>query len=223
VAVRVVFMGPPGAGKGTQAQRIAAERGVAHVATGDMLRQAVHDGTPLGLEAKAIMDRGDLVPDDLMIGLIRDRLSHEDCGDGFILDGFPRTLAQAEALDAMLRDDLDCELDAVVVFDLDLEALVERISGRRVCRAAQHVYHVTNRPPKREGVCDIDGSELYQRDDDRPETVRARYRKQWQDAATPVVEYYRNKDIAVDVDAGRTPEKVAEVVDGVLDRVAGAA
>jgi adenylate kinase len=221
--MRVVFMGPPGAGKGTQAQRIASERGVAHIATGDMLRQAVHDQTPLGVQAKAIMDRGDLVPDDLIIGLIRDRLSKEDCADGFILDGFPRTLAQAEALDAMLRDDLDCELDAVVVFDLDLEDLVKRISGRRVCRAAQHVYHVTNRPPQREGICDTDGSELYQRDDDRPETVRARYRKQWQEAATPVLEYYRNRGIAVDVDAGQPADDVAEVVDRVLDRVADAA
>ncbi len=215
-------MGPPGAGKGTQAERIAGERAVAHIATGDMLRAAGEAGTPLGLQVKDIMARGDLVPDDLMIALIRDRLAVDDCGEGFLLDGFPRTLAQAEALDAMLHDDLECDIDAALVFDLDLDQLVERISGRRVCRAGQHVYHVVTRPPRREGVCDVDGSELLQRDDDRPDVIRTRYRKQWQEAAAPVVDYYRSRGIAVDVDAGQSPVEVARAVDRELDRVAAA-
>src|SRR5438874_6210028 len=140
-------MGPPGAGKGTQAARVAPKHGLAHVATGDMLRAAVRDGTPLGLVAKDIMARGDLVPDDVIIGMIRDRLSAPDTATGIVLDGFPRTLAQAQALDAMLGE-LDRRIGMVPVFDLGLDQLVERISGRRVCRSAEHVYHLVTQPPR---------------------------------------------------------------------------
>ena len=213
----LVLMGPPGAGKGTQAQRISGERGVAHVATGDMLRAAVREGTELGLRAKEIMARGDLVPDDVIIGMLRERLAEGDAGrSGFLLDGFPRTAPQAEALDQMLAT-LGRRVERVLVFDLDEEVLVERLAGRRVCRAAEHVYHVHNHPPRVEGVCDIDGSELYQRDDDQPDVIRARYRKQWVDAAAPVLAYYRERGLVDQIDAARSPQEVAAEVDRLLD------
>ncbi|MGN6380465.1 MAG: adenylate kinase [Gaiellales bacterium] len=212
----LVLMGPPGAGKGTQAQRIAHERGVAHIATGDMLRAAVREGTELGLRAKEIMARGDLVPDDVMIGMIRERLGASDTGAGFLLDGFPRTEPQAEALDQMLST-LNRRIERVIVFELDEEVLVDRLAGRRVCRAAGHVYHVRNAPPRVEGVCDIDGSELYQRDDDKPDVIRARFRKQWLEAAAPVVAYYRGRGLVDEIDAALTPAQVASTVDALLD------
>jgi adenylate kinase len=216
MALDLVLMGPPGAGKGTQAQRIAGARGLAHIATGDMLRAAVREGTPLGVRARDIMARGDLVPDDVIIEMIRERLGGDDTAQGFLLDGFPRTPPQAEALDRMLES-VGRGVRRVLVFDLDLEALVRRLAGRRVCRAAEHVYHVDNHPPKAEGVCDLDGSELYQRDDDRPDVIRARYEKQWVKAAQPVLDYYRGKGLVDDVDASRPPDEVARVVDGLLD------
>ena len=216
MALDLVLMGPPGAGKGTQAQRIAGERGLAHIATGDMLRAAVREGTPLGVKAREIMARGDLVPDDVIIEMIRDRLGAPDTQDGFLLDGFPRTAPQAEALDRMLES-LGRAVRRVLVFDLDEELLVRRLAGRRVCREAEHVYHVENNPPKAEGVCDIDGSELYQREDDKPEVIRARYEKQWVQAAAPVLDYYRRRGLVDDVDAAQPPDQVAVAVDRLLD------
>jgi adenylate kinase len=213
--VNLVFMGPPGAGKGTQAARIAAERGMAHISTGDMLRAAVEAGTPLGLQAKDIMARGDLVPDDVIIGLIRERLSEPDTAAGFVLDGFPRTLAQAEALDAAL-DEIGRSIDRVPVFDIGEAVLIERLSGRRVCRAGGHVYHVVHNPPHQAGVCDVDGSELYQREDDAPDVVRARYRKQWVEAAAPVLEYYRSRGLLVDIDAAAPQDEVSRAIDDAL-------
>jgi adenylate kinase len=218
----LVLMGPPGAGKGTQAQRISAERGVAHIATGDMLRAAVREGTELGLRAKEIMARGDLVPDDVIIGMLRDRLADGDAGrNGFLLDGFPRTAPQADALDQMLAT-LGRRVERVLVFDLEEEVLVERLAGRRVCRAAEHVYHVRHSPPRVDGVCDVDGSELYQRDDDQPDVIRARYRKQWVDAAAPVLEYYRERGLVDEVDAARSLQEVAAEVDRLLDGLGAA-
>jgi len=212
----LIFMGPPGAGKGTQAARVAAERGLAHIATGDMLRAAVREGTELGRVAKEIMASGDLVPDDVIIGMIRERLGAGDTEAGFILDGFPRTLAQAEALDAML-DGLDRHLAAVPVFDVPLETLVERIGGRRVCRQAEHVYHVVWAPPAHDNVCDVDGSELYQREDDQPDVIRTRFQKQWVEAAAPVIEYYRGHGLVSNLDAAQPREQVAAELDGLLD------
>jgi adenylate kinase len=212
----LIFMGPPGAGKGTQAARAADERGLAHIATGDMLRAAVREGTPLGVKAREIMARGDLVPDDVIIEMIRDRLGAPDTQHGFLLDGFPRTAPQAEALDRMLES-LGRAVRRVLVFDLDEEVLVRRLAGRRVCREAEHVYHVENTPPKVEGVCDIDGSELYQREDDKPEVIRARYEKQWVQAAAPVLDYYRGRGLVDDVDAAQPPDQVAAAVDRLLD------
>jgi adenylate kinase len=220
-ALDLVLMGPPGAGKGTQAQRIAGERGLAHIATGDMLRAAVREGSPLGLRAKGIMARGDLVPDDVIIDMIRERLGRPDTAAGFLLDGFPRTAPQAEALDQMLAG-VGRRIARVLVFDLDEELLVERISGRRVCRAAEHVYHIHHKPPRDDSICDLDGSELYQREDDKPEVVRARYQKQWVQAAASVVAYYRSRGLVDDVDAAASPEVVGSEVDRLLDRLEAA-
>jgi adenylate kinase len=220
MALDLILMGPPGAGKGTQAARVAAERGLAHIATGDMLRAAVRDGTPLGLEAKAVMARGDLVSDDLIIAMFRERLAGADTAAGVLLDGFPRTTAQAEALDGMLEG-LERRIAGVIVFEVDLESLVLRLSGRRVCRASDHVYHVEFNPPKVEGVCDIDGSELYQRDDDRPDVIRARFQKQWVEAATPVIGYYTARGLVSTIDAGAPRERVAADLDALIDGLGG--
>jgi adenylate kinase len=222
VALDLIFMGPPGAGKGTQAARVAKHHGLAHIATGDMLRAAVRDGTELGLRAKEIMARGDLVPDDVIIGMIRERLAGQDTRAGFVLDGFPRTLAQAEALDEMLSG-LGRAIAAVPVFDLALEDLVSRLSGRRVCRAAEHVYHVVSKPPKVAGICDIDGSELYQRDDDREDVIRNRYQVQWVEAAGAVVDHYEAKGLVVFLDAAGSRDEVAAELDEVLRRLGEAA
>ena len=221
MALDVILMGPPGAGKGTQASRLSRERGLAHIATGDMLRAAVRDGTPLGKRAQAIMAAGDLVPDDLIIDMFRHRLDEPDTAAGALLDGFPRTEAQAAALDGMLEG-LGRRIAGVLVFDLDLDALVARLSARRVCRDAGHVYHLQWSPPETEGVCDVDGSELYQRDDDREDVIRTRYAKQWIDAAAPVLAYYRGRGLVSDVDAGGTPTEVASQVDAIVARLNGA-
>jgi adenylate kinase len=222
VPLDLIFMGPPGAGKGTQAARVSAEHGLAHIATGDMLRAAVRDGTELGLRAKEIMARGDLVPDDVIIGMIRERLAEDDTRAGFVLDGFPRTLAQAEALDEMLSG-LGRGIAAVPVFELGLEELVARLSGRRVCRAGEHVYHIVTKPPKVDGVCDIDGSQLYQRDDDREDVIRNRYQVQWVDAAGAVLDHYESKGLVVFIDAAGSRDDVAAELDEMLRRFGEAA
>jgi adenylate kinase len=221
MALDLILMGPPGAGKGTQAGRVAGERGLAHIATGDMLRAAVKAGTPLGLEAKAIMARGDLVSDDLIIGMFRERLAAPDTEAGILLDGFPRTDAQAAALDEMLTG-LRRRIASVVVFAIDEDTVVKRLSGRRMCRASDHVYHVDFNPPKVDSVCDIDGSELYRREDDDPDVVRTRFRKQWVEAAAPVIAYYRGHGIVAELDAAQPVEDVARALDGLLDGLADA-
>jgi adenylate kinase len=221
MALDLILMGPPGAGKGTQAGRVAGARGLAHIATGDMLRAAVKAGTPLGLEAKAIMARGDLVSDDLIIGMFRERLAAPDTEAGILLDGFPRTEAQAAALDEMLTG-LGRRIASVVVFAIDEDTVVKRLSGRRMCRASDHVYHVDFNPPKLDSVCDIDGSELYRREDDDPDVVRTRFRKQWVEAAAPVIAYYRGHGIVAELDAAQPVEDVARALDGLLDGLADA-
>jgi adenylate kinase len=197
LSVRVAFLGPPGAGKGTQARDLAQEWGALHLATGDMLREAVAAGSPLGREAKSYMDQGALVPDDVIVRMMAERLGAADAGRGFILDGFPRTIAQAEALARLLKD-LGQTLDTVVYFDVSEPELLRRLTGRRVCRACGHSYHVTSNPPKRAGVCDACGGELYQRDDDGEATVRNRlevYRRQ----TAPLLDYYRQRNLLVTV------------------------
>jgi adenylate kinase len=195
--VRVAFLGPPGAGKGTQARDLAREWSVPHIATGDMLREAVAAGTALGREAKGYMDKGALVPDDVIISMIAERLRQPDARNGFLLDGFPRTIAQAEGLERLLKD-LGHPLDRVIYFDVAEPELVRRLTGRRVCRACGHSFHVVSNPPRREGVCDACGGELYQRVDDSESTVRNRlavYARQ----TAPLLDWYSGKDLLASI------------------------
>jgi adenylate kinase len=203
--LNLILLGPPGAGKGTQAERLQEDFPLAYIATGDILRQAVKDGTDLGRKAKEYMDRGDLVPDDVIIGVILDRLAEQDTSDGFLLDGFPRTDKQAEALDEALKK-VDRRLTAALLIDVPEDDLVRRLSGRRVCPNG-HTYHVEHNPPKKEGVCDVDQEPLTQREDDREETVRKRlevYREQ----TSPLVEYYDDHDLLHRFDGTRSPTEV---------------
>ncbi len=189
--MRLVLLGPPGAGKGTQAKRVAANLEIPHIATGDMLRQAVSEGTDLGLKARAIMERGDLVPDDLVIAMLLERIGRPDARYGFILDGFPRTIAQAEALEDRFGGS---GLDAAVVIVVDPEEIVRRISGRRVC-ANGHVFHVDDAPSANGDVCDQCGEPVYQREDDRAETVRNRL-DVYRELTEPLISFYESRDIA---------------------------
>ena len=195
--MRVAFLGPPGAGKGTQARELAREWNVPHVATGDMLREAAAVGTPLGREAKGYMDRGALVPDDVIIRMIAERLGKPDARAGFLLDGFPRTIPQAEALERLLKD-LGQPLERVVYFDVTRPELLRRLTGRRVCRNCQTAFHLVSAPPKTPGVCDRCGGELYQRDDDSEATVRNRlgvYARQ----TAPLLDWYRARNLLASV------------------------
>jgi adenylate kinase len=191
--MRIILLGPPGAGKGTQAKRLIEQLGIPQISTGDMLRAAVKAGTPLGREAQSFMDRGALVPDGVIIGLVRERLLGPDCAGGYILDGFPRTAAQAEALDATLRE-LGTGLDHVLCLDVPSEDLIVRIAGRRTCRACGAMFHATFSPTKREGVCDACGGETYQRDDDREATVRQRLQV-YADQTAPLIRYYEGRGL----------------------------
>ncbi len=202
MSVRVIFLGPPGAGKGTQAQELAREWGVPHIATGDMLREAVAAKTALGLEAKRHMDSGGLVPDDVVIGLVGERLAQPDAKAGCVLDGFPRTVAQAEALDALFAR-AGIALDRVVYFDVSRAELLRRLTGRRVCRACGRTFHLVSAPPRVAGTCDDCGGELYQRADDSEATVATRldvYQKQ----TAPLLDYYRGRRLLAEV-AGEGP------------------
>jgi adenylate kinase len=195
--MRVVLLGPPGAGKGTQARRLAARWSVPQIATGDMLREAVAHGTPLGLEARRYMDAGELVPDTVIIGLVRERLAQPDGRKGFVLDGFPRTMAQAEALDRSLAAE-GTPLERVVLFDVAEEELVARLSGRRVCRNCGRNYHLTLSPPRVSGRCDVCGGELVQRTDDEEGPVRRRLAVYLRDTR-PLVEYYRRRGLLTSI------------------------
>ncbi len=202
MSVRVIFLGPPGAGKGTQAQELAREWGVPHIATGDMLREAVAAKTALGLEAKRHMDSGGLVPDDVVIGLVGERLAQPDAKAGCVLDGFPRTVAQAEALDALFAR-AGIALDRVIYFDVPRAELLRRLTGRRVCRACGRTFHLVSAPPRVAGKCDDCGGELYQRADDSEATVATRldvYQKQ----TAPLLDYYRGRRLLAEV-AGEGP------------------
>jgi adenylate kinase len=191
--MRIILLGPPGAGKGTQAKLLIERLGVPQISTGDMLRAAVKDGSPLGREAKAFMDRGALVPDGVIIGLVRERLQAPDCERGYILDGFPRTVAQAEALEAALVW-LGVALDHVLCLEVPTEDLVVRIAGRRTCRKCGAMSHVRFSPTKREGVCDACGGETYQRDDDREDTVRRRL-DVYAEQTAPLVRFYAGRGL----------------------------
>ncbi len=204
----LILLGPPGAGKGTQAGRIVAEYGIPHVSTGDILRSAVKNQTQMGIEAKRFMDAGELVPDSVVIGIVRDRLQEPDTAKGFLMDGFPRTIPQAEALDAAL-DGLGRSVTKTIAILVDEEELVRRLTGRRICRVCQTPFHVMFNPPRIEGVCDKCGGELYQRDDDSEETVRNRlevYRNQTE----PLIEYYDRAGLVVRIDGAQALDAVYE-------------
>ena len=210
MSLRVIFLGPPGAGKGTQAQALAREWGVPHVATGDMLREAVAAQTPLGLEAKRHMDSGGLVPDEVVIGLVGERLAQPDAKAGVVLDGFPRTVAQAEALDALFAR-TGLSLDRVIYFNVTRDELLRRLTGRRVCRACGHTFHLVSAPPKVAGKCDACGGELYQRVDDSEATVATRldvYQKQ----TSPLLAYYRGRNLLAEVAGEGSVPQVAEAI-----------
>ena len=193
MSVRVIFLGPPGAGKGTQASDLAREWGVPHIATGDMLRDAAARGTRLGLEAKRYMDTGALVPDDVVIGLVGERLAEPDAARGAVLDGFPRTVAQAEALDRLLAD-RGVNIDRVVFFDVSRNELLRRLTGRRVCRRCGATYHVVSAPPRTPGTCDRCGGELYQREDDGEAAVAKRL-DVYATQTAPLLDYYRGRGL----------------------------
>lgn len=204
--MKIVLLGAPGAGKGTQAARLVAEFGVAHVSTGDILRKAVADASPLGLEAKRYMDAGELVPDEVVIGLVGERLVEPDTGPGFILDGFPRTVAQADALDAMLAR-IGRGLDAVVSVDVDKQAIVDRLTARRTCRSCGRIYNLLWDAPVDPDRCDACGGEVYQRDDDTVETVTNRL-DVYERSTAPLIEYYREKGLVRSVDGDRSVDEV---------------
>ncbi|GAM14792.1 MULTISPECIES: adenylate kinase [Mesobacillus] len=189
--MNLVLMGLPGAGKGTQADKIVGKYNIPHISTGDMFRAAIKEGTELGLQAKSFMDKGELVPDEVTIGIVRERLSKADCENGFLLDGFPRTVAQAEALDTMLAD-LGKKIDFVINIDVDQSILMERLTGRRICKNCGATYHLVFNPPAKEGVCDRCGGELYQRADDNAETVQNRLDVNVQQTK-PLLNFYEDK------------------------------
>lgn len=191
--MRLVLLGAPGAGKGTQAKKLIKKYGIPQISTGDILRKNVADGTPLGKEAKSYMDRGELVPDTVVLGLIADRLKQDDCKRGFILDGFPRNTAQAETLDGMLKK-LTMPLDSALSVDVPKDDLMKRLTGRRTCRNCGQMYNIYFSPPKKNGVCDKCGGELYQRDDDREETIRKRL-DVYEAQTAPLIGYYKKKNI----------------------------
>jgi adenylate kinase len=206
--VRLVLVGPPGAGKGTQAQFIASHFAVPKISTGDIFRTNVSDGTDLGLEARKYMDAGDLVPDEVTIGMVKERLSHDDTSEGFLLDGFPRTVQQAVVLDDMLAGH-DVGLDVVLELVVDDEEVVRRLSGRRTCRRCGHVWHLDFDPPATEGVCARCGGELFQRDDDSELTIRHRL-EVYADQTSPLIGYYGDRGLLSGVDATGPVEDVTE-------------
>ncbi len=204
--MRVVLLGPPGAGKGTQAKAIAAAFNIPHISTGDLFRENLKNETPLGKKAKAYMDSGQLVPDELVIALVEDRIIRDDCKAGYLLDGFPRTVAQASALCAF-NEKIGKLLDHAVNIEVPENLLIERIVGRRVCPKCGASYHVSFNPPKVEGICDVDGEALNQRADDSEETVTTRLKVYHKESA-PLVDFYRFKDCLVNIDGNQSPAKV---------------
>jgi adenylate kinase len=211
----IVLLGPPGAGKGTQAKLLIEKTGLVHISSGDIFRENIKNQTELGKQAQTYMTRGELVPDDLTIAMIKERFSRPDCTDGAILDGFPRTRAQAEALEKMLID-FNGQVDLVPFITASEEVLVERLGGRWSCKAQGHVYHEKFNPPKTPGICDLDGSELYQRDDDKPETVKRRilvYMKE----TSPLIAFFTKQGKIIKVDGAQPIEQVTQLLVDALE------
>ena len=212
--LNLVLLGPPGSGKGTQGERLQEDLRLPYYATGDILRAAVRDETELGRSAKQYMDRGDLVPDELIVDMIGERIGSDEAADGFILDGFPRTVPQAEAL-AKKLDELGRELTGVLLIDADDDEVVRRLGGRRTCADGGHVFHVELNPPKEEGVCDVDGSELIVRDDDKPEVIRHRL-EQYHEKTAPLIDFYDHQSLLRRIDGSAAPDDVADEVERTL-------
>lgn len=212
--MNLILMGLPGAGKGTQAERIVEEYNIPHISTGDMFRAAIKGETELGIKAKSFMDAGELVPDEVTIGIVRERLTKEDCQKGFLLDGFPRTVAQAEALENLLSS-MERKIDYVLNVEVPEKLLLDRLTGRRVSPTSGRTYHVIFNPPKTEGVCDVDGSELIQREDDKPETVKKRLEVN-QAQAQPLVDFYTEKGYLREINGDQDINKVFEDIDQLL-------
>jgi len=208
--MRLVLLGPPGAGKGTQASAIVKKYNIPHISTGDIFRANIKEGTSLGKQAKEYMDKGLLVPDDLVVSIVKDRLTKEDCQEGFLLDGFPRTVYQAEALGAELQS-MGIKLDRVINIEADRDILIERAVGRRICKECGATYHIKFNPPKVEGVCDLDGSELYQRADDNEETISTRI-KVYLEQTQPLIDYYNEKKLILNIDGIQPIDDIFKVI-----------
>ncbi|HYP55832.1 MAG TPA: adenylate kinase [Solirubrobacterales bacterium] len=217
--LNLVLLGPPGSGKGTQGERLRDELKLPYWATGDILRAAVREETELGRLAKSYMDRGDLVPDEVIVGAIGERIGSPEAAEGFILDGFPRTVPQAEALGAKLEE-LGRELSAVLLIDASDEEVTRRLGGRRTCAAESHVYHVDFNPPAREGVCDVDGSELIVRDDDKPEVIANRL-ETYHEKTEPLIAFYGERGLLRRVDGCAAPDEVTEELRSTLATCTG--
>lgn len=214
--MNIILMGLPGAGKGTQADQIVDKYNIPHISTGDMFRAAIQEGTELGIKAKAYMDQGALVPDEVTIGIVRERLSKPDCDQGFLLDGFPRTVPQAEALDGLLAD-MDRQIEYVINIEVEQDELVKRLTGRRICKECGASYHLQFHPPEVEGKCDKDGSELYQREDDNPETVKNRLEVNMTQTA-PLLAFYNAKDVLANIDGQQHINDVFKELDVLLQK-----
>ncbi|MEK5440263.1 MULTISPECIES: adenylate kinase [unclassified Fredinandcohnia] len=212
--MNLVLMGLPGAGKGTQAEKIVEKYNIPHISTGDMFRAAIKDGTELGLQAKSFMDKGELVPDEVTIGIVRERLSKDDCNNGFLLDGFPRTVPQAEALETILTD-LDKKIDYVINIEVNSEILLERLTGRRICKECGSTYHLVFNPPAQEGKCDKCGGELYQRADDNAETVGTRLQVNIEQSK-PLLDFYQEKGYLRNINGQQEINKVFGDVEELL-------
>lgn len=215
--MNIILMGSPGAGKGTQASEIVKKFPIPHISTGDMFRKAIKDETDLGKEAKSYMDRGELVPDEVTVGIVKERISEDDAKKGFLLDGFPRTIDQAESL-SQIMSELDREIDAVINIEVPEEELMNRLTGRRICEKCGTTYHLVFNPPKVDGICDIDGGKLYQREDDNPETVSNRLSVNVKQSK-PILEYYNNKGVLKNIDGSKDIDEVTNDVIDILDHL----
>ncbi len=214
--MNIIFLGPPGAGKGTQAKVLVEKYGIPQISTGDMLREHVKKGTELGKKAKEYMDKGQLVPDEIILSMVKERLSQPDAQKGFILDGFPRTVAQAEALDKMLEE-MGRKIEYVLALIVPDDELVERLTGRRTCKNCGMMYHIKFKPPKVEGKCDVCGGELYQRPDDNEETVRNRL-KVYHESTAPLIEYYKKKGVLFEIDGTKSIEEITQEIINILEK-----
>ncbi|CUY01608.1 adenylate kinase [Staphylococcus epidermidis] len=215
--MNIILMGLPGAGKGTQASEIVKKFPIPHISTGDVFRKAIKDETDLGKEAKSYMDRGELVPDEVTVGIVKERISEDDAKKGFLLDGFPRTIDQAESLNQIMSE-LDREIDAVINIEVPEEELMNRLTGRRICEKCGTTYHLVFNPPKVDGICDIDGGKLYQREDDNPETVSNRLSVNVKQSK-PILEYYNNKGVLKNIDGSKDIDEVTNDVIDILDHL----